>query len=201
MKKPRYNGTALKTFGNFLTCRPSIKEFCSGIAGCYLFTNLINGKKYIGSAGNIYKRMCQYYSPSHLESNKDSMLICKALLKHGMGNFSLSILDICSNPQEALAREQFYLDNFSFQYNRAVNATAPFSGRKHSPEARAKITAGRKNALPVIVIKITNGETIEFLSVRACARYFSASTRSIIKAINNNSVFRGIYTIKFKTPN
>jgi len=56
-------------------------------SGIYLFKNLENGKKYVGSSIDIRKRLNKYYSIKCLESC-NSMPICRALLKHGYSNFS-----------------------------------------------------------------------------------------------------------------
>lgn len=56
-------------------------------SGIYLWTNLQNGKSYVGSAVNLSKIYSQYFSLSYLTS-KDSMYICRSLLKHGSSSFS-----------------------------------------------------------------------------------------------------------------
>ena len=52
--------------------------------GIYLWTNLINGKKYVGKSENIQKRKRSYKD----EIKKDSSrYIIKAMKKHGLENF------------------------------------------------------------------------------------------------------------------
>lgn len=54
-----------------------------GKSGIYLWTNKINGKRYVGSALDLRKRLLNYYNISYLLDRKDIMVIYKALLAHG----------------------------------------------------------------------------------------------------------------------
>lgn len=54
-----------------------------GKSGIYLWTNKINGKRYIGSAVDLSNRLRNYFNTSYLEDRKDIMIIYKALLAHG----------------------------------------------------------------------------------------------------------------------
>jgi hypothetical protein len=47
-----------------------------------MWTNLINGKKYIGSSENLRDRMYSYINIKSLE-RYNYMYICRALKKHG----------------------------------------------------------------------------------------------------------------------
>ena len=44
------------------------------------------------------------------------MNICRALLKYGYSNFSLSIIEYC-DANNCLAREQYYIDLLEPEYN------------------------------------------------------------------------------------
>jgi len=67
------------------------------------------------------------------------MQICRALLKHGSSNFSLTILEYCE-PEKCLIREKHYWDLFKPEYNIAQDPTAPMYGRNHSEESKTKIS-------------------------------------------------------------
>jgi len=55
-------------------------------SGIYMWTNLLNGKSYIGSSKNITKRICKYF---YLNSKiKESMIIYQAIWKYKLCNFS-----------------------------------------------------------------------------------------------------------------
>jgi group I intron endonuclease len=70
------------------------------------------------------------------------MIICRAMLKHGYSNFSLSILEYCE-PGKCLEREGYYIQLLNPEYNYSREPTAPFYGLKHSDESRAKISEAK----------------------------------------------------------
>ncbi len=104
-----------------------------GKCGIYLFTNLINGKQYVGSSYNLNRRFSEYFNGNYLLRNK-CMAICRALLKHGYSNFSLTIIEYCE-ASKCLEREGYYTKKLNPEYNIAKEPGAPMSGRNHSPES------------------------------------------------------------------
>nr|YP_010218615.1 GIY-YIG endonuclease [Morchella brunnea]UBU98495.1 GIY-YIG endonuclease [Morchella brunnea] len=46
-------------------------------SGIYLWTNLINGKQYLGSSVDLWRRLSQYFSQNHLK-RCEYMYICRA---------------------------------------------------------------------------------------------------------------------------
>lgn len=108
----------------------------------YRWINKINNKDYLGSSGNAHIRFAKYYDKFILQNM--NMSIYKALLKYGHCNFILQIIEFCE-PKHVIAREQFYLDNFDFDYNQLSKADSSL-GYRHSTETLAKMK-GRKNAL------------------------------------------------------
>jgi group I intron endonuclease len=71
------------------------------------------------------------------------MKICRALLKYGYSNFSLTILEYCE-PSKCLEREGYYFKLLNTEYNIAKEPGAPFSGRTHSEETKQKISDANK---------------------------------------------------------
>ena len=71
-----------------------------------MFTNLTNGKRYIGSTADISRRLSEYLNTNYL-IRANTMVICNALLKHGYSNFSLDILEFCE-VSDLLAKEKYY---------------------------------------------------------------------------------------------
>lgn len=82
-------------------------------------------------------RFASYFSAKHLLKNY-CMLIHRALLKYGYSNFTLEILEYC-DPENIIAREQFYLDLFKPDYNTLKKAGSSL-GYTHSEEAKVKIS-------------------------------------------------------------
>jgi len=74
------------------------------------------------------------------------MNICKALVKHGYSNFSLTILEYCE-PSKCLEREGFYQKQktkINPEYNISLNPSAPMSGRKHSDKSKQIMSDAKK---------------------------------------------------------
>ena len=67
------------------------------------------------------------------------MLINKAILKYGRGNFSLEIMEYCSN-KDIIKREQYYLDLLKPEYNILKIAGSSY-GYKHSEASLIKLRA------------------------------------------------------------
>lgn len=99
--------------------------------GCYLWTNKVTGKQYIGSSRNLSLRLAAYYRPSYLKLQSDrGSAISRALLKYGHEGFYLSILVLNSTPvisgldnyspgniPDFVSMEQSFLDNYILEYN------------------------------------------------------------------------------------
>nr|YP_010218776.1 hypothetical protein LK370_mgp047 [Morchella brunnea]UBU98583.1 hypothetical protein [Morchella brunnea] len=67
-------------------------------SGIYLWRNLINGKKYVGSSKDLRVRLRKYFDINYLERH-NNMQISRALLKYGYSNFSIEIIEYC-DPSE-----------------------------------------------------------------------------------------------------
>jgi len=83
MKKKNNQNNPLvpaKSYPNSDISKAQILSENSKLSGIYMWINLVNGKKYIGSAVNIANRMKNYFTKSYLLKN--NMNISKALLKY-----------------------------------------------------------------------------------------------------------------------
>jgi len=103
-----------------------------------MWTNSINSKRYIGSSENLKIRFSA--APAYFYANYliryNCMQICRALLKHGYSNFSLTILENCE-PEQCLEREKYYIHFLGSEYNTVKDTTLPpMSGRKNSEETK-----------------------------------------------------------------
>lgn len=58
----------------------------SGKSGIYAFVNMINDKRYIGSANNLYERMLD-----HLAGRSSNLLLQRAFAKYGKENFQFVV--------------------------------------------------------------------------------------------------------------
>lgn len=112
----------------------------------YQWTNLINGKIYIGSASKGYTRLLSYFTKSVLAQN---FPIYKSLNKYGHNNFCLAILEDLGSfntisKKFMLEREQFYLDILFKKFSDKKLNLSPTAGTtlgyKHSSEFKLNMS-------------------------------------------------------------
>lgn len=130
-------------YSNSQNSKAIILKENKGKSGVYLWTNKINGKRYIGSSVNLSSRFRNYFNLSYLTSFKDIMVIYRALLAYGFNNFTLEILEYC-DPSVLLEREQYYIDLLNPEYN-VLKIAGSRLGVKHTLETIGKIKAGALN--------------------------------------------------------
>jgi len=126
-----------KIYHNLDTCKKKILSDNKNKSGIYMFQNLTNGKRYIGSSVDLYFRLSFYFSAKAMENSlkNNKSLIYNAILKHGHSNFSLTIIEYCE-PEKLLIREKYYID-LGAEYNIVQDPTLPpMSGRTHSEETK-----------------------------------------------------------------
>jgi group I intron endonuclease len=78
------------------------------VSGIYAIENIINNKKYIGSAKNFKKRWYVHKSALN-HNNHDNSYLQKAWNKYGVNNFIFSILEEVEL-DKLIEREQYYID-------------------------------------------------------------------------------------------
>jgi len=126
----------IKSYSNAEADKALILKENKNKSGIYKWTNLNNGKRYIGSAINLSNRLSDYYSTTYMEDalKISNSHIYRALLKNGYSNFSLTILEYCS-PEQCLEREDYYLCSLPHEYN-ILQKAGSWLGHKHSDEAK-----------------------------------------------------------------
>ena len=114
-------------------------------SGIYQIENQMNGKCYVGSTVSFQKRWKKhlralrhgYHVNPHLQA---------AFGKYGEQAFVFSILEHVQ-PQILIEREQYYLDRTEPEYNIALMAASPMSGRRHTAETKRKMSDAHKGKL------------------------------------------------------
>jgi group I intron endonuclease len=127
----------VREYLNVVVQKVEILKENKGKAGIYIFTHRESEKKYIGSAKNLRSRFMQYFNPNYLERTK-YMYICRAILKHGMSNFSLAIIEYCE-PEQCLDREDFYISSLKPGYNILAKAGSSL-GYRHTLDTRERMS-------------------------------------------------------------
>jgi group I intron endonuclease len=113
-----------------------------GLSEIYMFTHKESGKKYIGSAIDLSKRLKNYFNPSFLDRNK-YMYISRDLLFHEYSAFSLTILEYVNTSNLSkeqsrlliLEKEQIYIDTLDPEYN-LLRVAGFLLGYQHNEETK-----------------------------------------------------------------
>ena len=182
-----------------------------------MWTNKLNGNKYVGSSMALKRRLLEYYNVNRL-LNENSMPINVALIKYGYSNFSLTILDICEK-DSLMSREKHFFEIYSPEYNILKTPGSPSrgSGWTHSeatienmriaatkkwkiPEFLTKLSKSQPSGIEVEVTDLETNTTTSYHAIRAAARALNIDKRYIENYIylkQDNPVL-GKYTFKVK---
>ena len=122
-------------------CIKSYESILKGKGGIYSLVNTINGKRYIGSAKDLYLRLNE-----HLDNKKSNIALQKAFAKYGLDQFKFCIYEYFTYESKIISQkaltdlETSYIGRFNFDslYNFKTTATSSL-GYKHTEEARLKM--------------------------------------------------------------
>ena len=192
-----------------------ILKSIKGKSGIYMWTNKLNGKKYVGSSLDLRRRLLEYYNVNRM-LNEKSMPINVALLKYGYTNFSFTILEICGK-DSLMSREKHFFEVYSPEYNILKTPGSPTrgSGWTHSeatiesmrtaasntfksPEFLAKLSKGQSTGIEVEVTDLETNNTTTYHAIRAAARALDIDKRYIEHYIylKQDKPVLGRYTFK-----
>ena len=107
-------------------------------SGIYCITHTRSGKRYIGSSINIEQRIRQHISQLKRNTHH-SITLQRAWNKYGSSEFKFITLFLC-DAEHTLWYEQRCLDELQPEYNSAIFVDGGMRGRKHTTEARQKIS-------------------------------------------------------------
>lgn len=112
-------------------------------SGVYLIWCDKNGREYVGSGKSIMGRIYDHFWKLRHNCHRNKH-IQRVFNKYGEKSFHWKVLETCPTERTVLLeREQFHIDQRKPQMNIYKIAGSP-SGRKMSPEQKAKISAGLK---------------------------------------------------------
>ena len=132
------------------------------------------------------------------------MIICRALIKNGCSNFSLSILEYCS-VKDLIAREKHYLNLLKPEYNVCKEPGRPKNtlGFKHTAETLDKISKSRLNNPQKIckVLEVTDiktGVKTSYNSIHLAGLALNIGHSSIIYSYKSKKLkpYKGRYIFK-----
>ena len=104
-----------------------IDKNLKGKMGIYQIVNCINGKKYVGSSKDLYKRGCTHFRA--LKGNyHHNYYLQNAYNKYGKEVFKFEVLEFIKTIEELLPKEQYYIELYNVcnkdkGYNIIVDAT------------------------------------------------------------------------------
>lgn len=125
-------------------------------SGIYQIRNLVNGKRYIGSAKRFRSRWNSHRS--HLRNGKHSSKhLQNSWNRRGEESFVFEAIEVCSL-ENLIEREQWWLDNHKPEYNVSPTAGSPL-GVRHSQEFCRKVSARFKGKTLSDAQKIRMGES------------------------------------------
>ena len=109
-------------------------------SGIYEIVNLVNGKRYVGSALNFKQRWHSHLSLLR-KGDHHSAHLQSAWKKYGESSFAFRKIERCGRDC-LLEREQHHIDQ-GCDYNKAKRAGSPL-GVKHTDATRAKMSRARR---------------------------------------------------------
>jgi group I intron endonuclease len=115
--------------------------------GVYQILNLVNGKRYVGSAAISFVKRWRDHKWSLKKNKHHSKHLQRAWNRYGEENFEFEILGCC-NPKDCILWEQKFIDKYKtanrkFGYNIYPIAGSPL-GNKLSKETKAKMGNARR---------------------------------------------------------
>jgi len=146
------------------------------ISGIYCYENLINGKKYIGQAVDIDRRL--YEHEYYLKKGKDKAIALQhAVSKYGRNNFHVYIVEECEvselNDKEIRYISLYQTNNKGFGYNLSAGGRSGMVGYKHSEESRKRMSDSKKGW-------VMGEEQREFIRTLHTGKIVSSETRKKI---------------------
>lgn len=116
----------------------------------YKFTNLINGKGYIGKSCRIERRYQEHLNGVVWRTTGKKSAISKAIAKYGIENFSFEILYSFDNPEEMNIAEMSSIKNHNTLSPNGYNFRCEIDGKCHvhedTKQKLSKIGQGLRHA-------------------------------------------------------
>lgn len=148
-------------------------------SGIYEIVNLVNGKRYVGSACNLKQRKIDHWKLLR-RGTHHSRYLQASWNKYGEDAFEFRLIESVAEKERLVEREQHYFDILKPEYNIAKKAGSCL-GVRHTAEAKAKMSAkhkGKKLSAEHIA-KIVANNTGRKASPESIARMKAAQRRRL----------------------
>lgn len=159
-------------------------------SGIYQIKNLINQKRYVGSAVSLTSRKSVHFK-SLRENRHYNIHLQRAWNKYGEEHFKFEILEVCSK-RSLIEKEQYYLDKLNPEYNIHRIAGSPL-GQKYTKKRTNNVSKAFKNKrqklAKSVIQKYKSGQPMSNLAVE-----FKTSIWRIRKILKENRIkIRKVY--------
>lgn len=159
-------------------------------SGVYIIKNIVNGKIYIGSSVNVFKRWTQHRYKLN-KGNHANKHLQRAWNKYGISEFEFSILELINNPSKEILieLEQKYLDEHK-SFNKDVGYNIL---KKADSSLGVKMTKETKNKLSLIMKEKWSNEEYKQNMIDSFnyKRDNIASAKKISKTRKDKGMFKG----------
>jgi predicted GIY-YIG superfamily endonuclease len=185
----------------------SYRSFLNYKSGVYAFINLINGKRYIGSTINIYRRYLE-----HNFGRSSNIPLQRAFKNYGKQNFEFVVYAFTTNIRSLINLENQYINYFSFDmlYN-STPVAGSMKGYKHKEETILKLkkrfikktdtiktlnTKLIKKNSSVNLYNNINEYILTFKNNTQLAKFIGCSKSTIGRYIKSGKCYKGLYYFK-----
>lgn len=143
---------------------------------CYLITNQINDKVYVGvTHKNINDRFAEHIKVSKFKNDTNKQAIHLAISKYGANNFNISILEIFDNAVDAYAKEIIHIKKLN-----STNKKCGYNQSTGGDRGPIKIKYDKKLIISIIT-DLCNGILLKDLAIKYNMKYHAIFDISRLK--------------------